>query len=96
MRQQNIKIIKGLIKLFGKDAAIEKIQEECQELALALQQFKSPTKLDKKKQLNDIYGELADVKIEMRKAEMIFNKKKINKIVNQKLQKKKDKYLIKK
>lgn len=83
-----------MIKVFGREAAVDKIQEECQELALALHQLKCPTKTDKKKLLADVYGELADVKIIMRQAEMMFSKKKINKLVNQKLQKKKEKYLI--
>jgi len=77
----------------GKDAAIDKVQEEAQELALALHQLKCPTKTDKKKRLNDVYGELADMKIMMRQAEMLFSKKKINRLVNQKLQQKREKYL---
>lgn len=93
MRQENIRIIKKLINLFGKEASIDKIQEEAQELALSLHQIKCPTKTDKKKLLSDIYGELADMKIMMRQAEVLFSKKKINRLVNQKLQKKKDKYL---
>lgn len=93
MRKDNLKIIKGIIKKFGRKAAIDKIQEEAQELALSLHQYKCITKTDKKKRLNDIYGELADMKIMMRQAEMLFSKKKINRLVNQKLQRKKDKYL---
>lgn len=95
MTQENIKIIKGMIRLFGREASINKIQEEAQELGLALNHLNSPTKTDKKKRLDDVYGELADMKIELRKAEMLFSKKKINRIVNQKLQKKKLKYLTK-
>jgi phosphoribosyl-ATP pyrophosphohydrolase len=82
-----------MIRLMGTDAAVDKIQEEAQELALALHQLKCPTKTDKKKRLNDVYGELADMKIMMRQAEMLFSKKKINRLVNQKLQLKRDKYL---
>lgn len=93
MRKENITTIRNLIKLHGRDAAIDKIQEEAQELGLALHQLKCPTKTDKKKQLDDVYGELADMKIMMRQAEMLFSKKKINRLVNQKLQKKRDKYL---
>lgn len=96
MHQENLRIIKRLIKIFGREAAVDKIQEECQELALALHQLKCPTKTDKKKLMADVYGELADVKIMMRQAEMMFSKKKINKLVNQKLQKKKEKYIIEK
>tara|TARA_B100000953_G_scaffold290249_1_gene275107 strand:+ start:16842 stop:17129 length:288 start_codon:yes stop_codon:yes gene_type:complete len=92
MRKENLNIIKKLIKKFGREASVDKIQEECQELALALHQLKCVTKTDKKKRLDDVYGELADVKIAMRKAEMLFSKKRINRAVNQKLQKKKRKY----
>lgn len=94
MRRGNLKIIRQLIKKFGREVSIDKIQEESQELALSLHQLKCPTKLDKKKRLNDVYGELADMKIMMRQAEMLFNKKKINRLVNQKLQQKQSKYLI--
>lgn len=93
MRQENLKTIKKMIRLMGNEAAVDKIQEEAQELALALHQLKCPTKTDKKKRLNDVYGELADMKIMMRQAEMLFSKKKINRLVNQKLQLKRDKYL---
>lgn len=93
MRKENITTIRNLIKLHGRDAAVDKIQEEAQELGLALHQLKCPTKTDKKKQLNDVYSELADMKIMMRQAEMLFSKKKINRLVNQKLQKKREKYL---
>lgn len=93
MRKENITTIRNLIKLHGRDAAIDKIQEEAQELALSLHQLKCPTKTDKKKRLDDVYGELADMKIVMRQAEMLFSKKKINRLVNQKLQKKREKYL---
>ena len=92
MKAKNLKIIKALIKLNGKEAAKDKIIEEAVELALALIQYKCPTKLNKKKRLNDVYGELADMKIVMRKAEMLFNKRKINRLVNKKLEEKRIKY----
>jgi len=95
MNSKNIKIIKGLIDLNGKEASKDKIVEEAIELALSLIQLKCPTKIDKKRRLNDVYCELADMKIMMRKAEMLFSKKKINRLVNHKLQKKKLKYLDK-
>ena len=94
MKKSNLKIIEGLIRVHGKDASKEKIIEEALELALAIVQYKCLTKTNKKKRLNDIYGELADMKIVMRKAEMLFSKRKINRLVNLKLQKKKVKYLI--
>lgn len=93
MRKSNLKIIEKLIALHGKEAAKDKIVEEALELALALVQLKCITKTNKKKRLNDVYGELADMKIIMRKAEMLFSRKKINRLVNEKLKKKKLKYL---
>lgn len=93
MKRKNIKIIKGLIKKFGRESAIDKLQEEAQELALALHHLKSITKTDKKKRLNDVYGELADMTIVMRSASELFNQNKINRLVNKKLQAKKEKHL---
>ena len=93
MKAKNLKIIKGLLKLDGNEAGKDKIIEEAVELSLSLIQLKCPTKLDKKKRLNDVYKELADMKIALRLAEMIFDKRKINKYVNQKLEKKRIKYL---
>ena len=95
MNSRNVKIIKELVKLNGEEVSKDKIIEESLELALSLTQLKCPTKLDKKRRLDDVYGELADMKIQLRKAEMIFSRKKINRLVNQKLQKKKKKYLKK-
>lgn len=95
MNQKNLKIIRGILKLEGKEAAKDKLIEEALELALSIVQYRCPTKLDKKKRLNDIYGELADMEIVLRKAKMIFNPKKINRLVNKKLEKKRLKYLVK-
>ena len=48
---------------------------------------------DNIKIIKDFHKELADMKIMLRQAEMIFSKKKINKYVNQKLASKQKKYL---
>lgn len=93
MNSKNVKILKDLIKKLGKDYHIDKIAEECLELSLAIVQYKCATKLDKKKRLEHIYKELADVKIAIRQADEIYNRKKINRFVTQKLQKKQLKYL---
>lgn len=93
MKKSNIKILKGLVDKFGKDAALDKLQEECQELALAITQLKCPTKLDKKKRLNDIYKELADVKNSIRAVETFMKRNKINRLQNKKLKQKKAKHL---
>lgn len=95
MKKANLKIIKALIELNGEEEAKSKIIEESLELALSIVQYRCPTKTNKVKRLDDIHKELADMKIVLRKAEMLFNKRKINKYVNTKLQKKKAKYLTK-
>ncbi|AGO47798.1 hypothetical protein Phi47:1_gp67 [Cellulophaga phage phi47:1] len=95
MRNKNLKIIKELIKLNGEDSTFDKVAEECIELALAIMQLKCPTKLDKKKRLNDVYLEAADVKIQMKALEIILSSRKINNMVNKKLAKKQLKYLSK-
>lgn len=77
-------ILERTINKFGRDAQVDKIQEEAQELALALHQYKCPTK-DKEQGLADIYSELADMKIMMAQAELLFDKYKINEVVEYKL-----------
>lgn len=96
MNSKNINICKELVKHFGNNYVIDKLAEESLEVALAVTQFKCETKTDKKKRLNDVYLEVADLKIALRQAEMVLSKRKINKYVNAKLQKKKAKHLTKK
>ena len=72
--------------MFGKDVQADKIQEEAMELALALHQYKCPTK-DKIKLLDNVYDELADMKIMMAQAEIIFDPSIINARVDLKLKK---------
>ena len=95
MKAKNLKILKKLLDLNGEDAVLDKLLEECTELGLALIQLKCPTKTDKKKRLNDVHKEIADVKNVIRQAEMFLNRKKINKYSNAKLEKKRIKYLTK-
>jgi hypothetical protein len=52
-----------MIKLFGRENSVDKIQEEAQEFSLALHQMKCVTKTDWQKQLAGCLHELADVKI---------------------------------
>ena len=96
MNSKNVKICKELVKRFGDDYVIDKLSEEAQEVALAITQLRCKTKTDKKKRLNDVYLEVADLKIALRQAECVLSKRKINKFVNAKLQKKKLKHLTKK
>jgi|GEM_PF-1654904 len=81
-----------IIQRFGPLVQIDKIQEEAQELALALHQYKCPTK-DKIKGLQKIYGELADMKIMMKQAEFLFDANRIDAMVSEKLKKCETKYL---
>lgn len=80
----NKQILIKAIEHFGKDVQIDKIQEEAMELALILHQFKCPTK-DKDKMLPQVYSELADMKIMMQQAEILFDKDRIDAIVELKL-----------
>lgn len=91
-RKMNIDILKKAISHFGRETQINKIQEEALELALVLNQINCPTK-DKSALEEQLYDELADMKIMMAQAEIIFDSDRINKRVEYKLQKLNDKYL---
>lgn len=84
------KLMKAAIKKWGKKVQKHKLQEELLELSLALNQIHCPTK-NKEKLEDEIYGELADVKIMMTQAELLFDKDRINKKVEEKLKKLKNK-----
>lgn len=79
-----------IINRFGREVQINKIQEEALELALVLNQMKCPTKGDLTEEL---YGELADMKIMMAQAEILFDKQRIDQMVGFKLNRFKEKYL---
>lgn len=94
MKKNNLKIINGIAKKFGKKSALDKLQEESQELALALHQLNHcDFKTNDKERLEDVYKEIADVKNALRVAETFLNRRKINRLQNKKLQKKKNKHL---
>lgn len=94
MKRKNLKILKRLLELNGENFVLDKLQEESLELSLALHQLNhSPHKLDKKKRLNDVYKEFADLKNIMRQAELFLNSKRINRLANTKLENKRIKYL---
>ena len=92
MKSKNLKTLRKILEVDGEEAVLDKLLEECTELSLALIQLKCPTKLDKKKRLNDVYKEFADVKNVMRQAEMFLSRGKINRLQNKKIQKKRIKY----
>lgn len=83
-------IYEQIINRFGREVQINKIQEEALELALVLNQMNCPTKGDLTEEL---YGELADMKIMMAQAEILFDKNKIDRMVEFKLNRFKEKYL---
>lgn len=91
----NKKILHKIINHFGKENQINKIQEEALELALALNQVKCHTK-DIEEMRANIYGELADMKIMMAQAEILFNADRINELVKFKLERMQTRYFTKK
>lgn len=83
MRDQT-EILQMALDKWGPEIQTAKIQEEALELALILNQINCPTK-DRESLLPLLYDELADMKIMMAQAEMIFNKARIDQRVKYKL-----------
>lgn len=81
-----------IIDRFGRDVQVNKIQEEALELALVLNQIKCPTKSCDEMTMQ-LYDELADMKIMMAQAEILFDAEMINERVEYKLNRFKQKYL---
>lgn len=92
-RDERIKEIAGkmLIK-FGREAQINKVQEEALELALAISHYNCPTK-DRHSTQDAVYGELADMWIMMAQAFILFDADVINQHVDRKLKSITEKYL---
>ena len=88
----DIDILKKAIVKWGRRVQINKIQEEALELALVLNQINCPTKDPDEMEAN-LYSELADMKIMMAQAELLFDAERINKIVDLKLERMNVKYL---
>lgn len=85
-------ILYKIIAKWGREIQINKIQEELLELSLVLNQHKCPTK-DPKEMEAKLYDELADVKIMMAQADILFDEERINERVKFKLEKCNEKYL---
>jgi len=85
-------ILHKAIEKWGRDTQINKIQEEALELSLVLNQRNCPTK-DIEQMESSLYDELADMKIMMAQAEILFDADRINKRVKFKLEKLQSKYL---
>lgn len=88
----NKEILQKAIDKWGRDTQINKIQEEALELSLILNQRNCPTK-DPEQMEASLYDELADMKIMMAQAEILFDADRINERVKFKLDKLKSKYL---
>lgn len=88
----NREILLKAIEKWGRDNQINKIQEEALELSLILNQRNCPTK-DPKQMEASLYDELADMKIMMAQAEILFDAERINERVKFKLDKLQSKYL---
>lgn len=82
-------ILRKAIAKWGIETQTKKLQEECLELALVINQMECPTKPDMTDQFID---ELADVKIMMEQAELMFGADRINERVEYKLKRMADKY----
>lgn len=86
-------ILKRAIAKWGRDVQINKIQEEAMELALILNQRNCPTK-DPEAMEDALYSELADMKIMMAQAELLFDAERINRQVEAKMNRLKNKYFL--
>ena len=86
------KILKKAIEKFGVRNQINKIQEEALELALVLNQRNCSQK-DSKEMEDKLYDELADMKIMMAQAEILFDADRINARVEYKLKRFEEKHL---
>jgi len=88
----NKEILLKAIEKWGRDTQVNKIQEEALELSLILNQRNCPTK-DPEQMEASLYNELADMKIMMAQAEILFDADRINQQVKFKLDKLQRKYL---
>lgn len=76
----NIEILKQAIEKWGESSQIEMIMEECLELAMAINKLRRKDG-DPHKPFADVHDEIADVKIMIAQAELIFDKEEIDKRV---------------
>lgn len=85
----NHDLLNQAIDTWGKEAQMQMVQEECLELALAIQKF-NRIRGDKKQQYLDIIDEIADVRIVIEQAMKIFPLDLINDRIKYKLNRLKD------
>lgn len=86
------KLLEQAIQQWGVEAQTEMIQEECIELALAIQKLKR-RRGDNMQKLEAVIDEIADVKIMIKQAEKIFDKEAIDKRVVFKMNRLKERLL---
>jgi NTP pyrophosphatase (non-canonical NTP hydrolase) len=77
-------IFEKAIEKWGEDNQVLKIQEECLELALVINNLSCPTK-SRAKSYRNFIDECADVCIMMKQAELIIGKDVLNRAVLEKL-----------
>jgi len=77
-------IFEKAIEKWGKENQIKKIQEECLELALVINNMDCPTK-SKAESYRNFIDECADVSIMMKQAELIIGKEVLNRAISEKL-----------
>ena len=80
----NEELLEKAIDVWGFDAQCEMIIEECLELVLALQKLKR-LRGDKKQKFDNVIDEIADVKIMITQAQMLFPKDLIDARVDYKM-----------
>ena len=74
--------IENAIRTFGNDQQIDKMIEECSELILSLQHYKSNRCYE-----YDVIEEIADVEIVLEQMKLIFTKHDFNEVKKRKLSK---------
>jgi len=82
---KQIQVLNRAIEKFGFEKQVEMIIEECAELIVALQKLKRDRGEDYLKKLFNVQDEIADVKIMIRQAEILFEDPIINKRVEFKI-----------
>ncbi len=82
--KENDDLYKKAIELWGEEAQLEMIVEECAELIHAIQKLKRNDG-DRLPKLEKVHEEIADVRIVLEQAYYFFSRKTIDKFYNQKL-----------
>lgn len=84
----NVKILEKAIEIYGREAQIEMIIEECSELIFAIQKLKRCPDRDsdlRVKLLFNVRDEIADVSVMMKQAKLIFGVESVNERVEYKM-----------